>query len=174
VSDRVVYNYYRYYDPSTGRYVTSDPIGLLGGLNTYAYVGSNPLYWIDPFGLSGKAGEYDGNPDLPIEPLCPECAIPALKALRQLQLILQAEKELEQQLEKCKDNSELEKELEHLRKVEQELRQQLDKGRNQMSRERNQGHESNEHGLKKEVTESIPDEIAKVQERIRQIMDKLK
>ena len=43
-----------------------------------------------------------------------------------------------------------------------------------MSRERNQGYESNEHGLKKEVAESIPDEIAKVQERIRQIMDKLK
>jgi len=51
VSDREYYNYFRYYDPSTGRYVTADPIGLAGGLNTYSYVGNNPLYWIDPFGL---------------------------------------------------------------------------------------------------------------------------
>ena len=47
------YNYFRDYDPATGRYVQSDPIGLAGGLNTYGYVDSNPLYWIDLFGLSG-------------------------------------------------------------------------------------------------------------------------
>jgi len=45
------YNYYRYYDPATGRYVTSDPVGLYGGLNTYSYVGNNPMGWIDPYGL---------------------------------------------------------------------------------------------------------------------------
>jgi RHS repeat-associated protein len=45
------YNYFRYYDPSTGRYITSDPVGLQGGLNTYEYVKNNPLVGIDPYGL---------------------------------------------------------------------------------------------------------------------------
>lgn len=45
------YNYFRDYDPSTGRYVQSDPIGLDGGLNTYLYAEANPLFYIDPDGL---------------------------------------------------------------------------------------------------------------------------
>ena len=46
------YNYFRDYDPSLGRYVESDPIGLRGGLNTYSYVMNNPLKNIDINGLA--------------------------------------------------------------------------------------------------------------------------
>ncbi len=45
------YNRFRYYDPDVGRFVSQDPIGLLGGDNLYQYA-SNPIQWIDPLGLS--------------------------------------------------------------------------------------------------------------------------
>ena len=45
------YNYFRTYDPSTGRYITSDPIGLDGGIGTYVYVINNPLVYRDINGL---------------------------------------------------------------------------------------------------------------------------
>jgi len=46
------YNYFRIYDPNIGRYVESDPIGLHGGLSTYAYSLVNPIKYFDSTGLS--------------------------------------------------------------------------------------------------------------------------
>jgi RHS repeat-associated protein len=45
------YNYFRDYDPGTGRYIETDPIDLRAGPNPYVYAGNSPTKWIDPFGL---------------------------------------------------------------------------------------------------------------------------
>jgi RHS repeat-associated protein len=52
------YNYFRYYNPATGRYITPDPIGLEGEINLWPYVRNNPINWIDPLGLWRKKGQH--------------------------------------------------------------------------------------------------------------------
>jgi RHS repeat-associated protein len=55
------YNYFLDYDPRLGRYIESDPIGLAGGINTYAYGSNDPLGHIDALGTQGAAsGAADG------------------------------------------------------------------------------------------------------------------
>ena len=45
------YNYFRDYEPATGRYFQADPMGQAGGLGLYSYVDANPLQDADPLGL---------------------------------------------------------------------------------------------------------------------------
>ena len=54
-ADTVLYNYFRDYEPSTGRYIESDPIGLRGGLNTYGYGLQNSLRYTDRTGEATEA-----------------------------------------------------------------------------------------------------------------------
>jgi RHS repeat-associated protein len=53
------YNYHRYYISLAGRFINADPIGLLGGINVYAYVLNNPINSVDLFGLDSCKLEYD-------------------------------------------------------------------------------------------------------------------
>ncbi|KFJ12528.1 RHS repeat-associated core domain protein [Delftia acidovorans] len=51
------YNRHRYYDPALGRYISRDPIGLMGGINFYEYANTNPCNAYDPLGLQAVAAQ---------------------------------------------------------------------------------------------------------------------
>jgi RHS repeat-associated protein len=102
-SARSVYNYYRDYDPTTGRYLQPDPIGLAGGLNLYGYVGANPLRYSDQFGLI-----VPGDPD-------PSDEILIAMGLKRLYDLYKGAKG-------AKSAAELAKHLQKLNKAKDELR----------------------------------------------------
>ncbi|QOJ24279.1 MAG: RHS repeat protein [Gammaproteobacteria bacterium] len=54
------YNYFRYYEPETGRYISPDPIGLMGGMNIYTYVNGAPTIFTDPTGENPLLGAAIG------------------------------------------------------------------------------------------------------------------
>src|SRR4030066_726729 len=56
------YNYFRYYNPQTGRYITPDPIGLEGGINLFTYVAGNAVNFVDPLGLFMLSIKYSNKP----------------------------------------------------------------------------------------------------------------
>ncbi|MDN5650847.1 MAG: RHS domain-containing protein, partial [Acinetobacter sp.] len=57
------YNRYRYYEPYSARYLSKDPVGLIGGLNNSAYV-SDPNQWVDPMGLMANKSDKQRNQEI--------------------------------------------------------------------------------------------------------------
>lgn len=68
-STGVTYNHLRDYDASTGRYLQSDPLGVMGGASTYSYAYGSPLAGSDPHGLLVKATYSISDNELTVEDL---------------------------------------------------------------------------------------------------------
>ena len=79
-SSQTHYNYFRDYDPGTGRYIESDPAGLWDGVGTYTYVGGAPLTFVDPLGLA-PGDPYNTQDEAGIAAACDFNAISILKNL---------------------------------------------------------------------------------------------
>jgi len=60
------YNYFRTYDAGIGRYTSSDPMGLSDGINSFRYAASNPIMFIDPYGLYAT-GEWINQPRFSVQ-----------------------------------------------------------------------------------------------------------
>ncbi|WP_334676104.1 AHH domain-containing protein, partial [Escherichia coli] len=60
VESGLCYNRFRYYEPESGMYLVSDPLGLQGGEQTYRYV-PNPCGYVDPLGLVGCSTKLGKN-----------------------------------------------------------------------------------------------------------------
>ena len=74
------YNRNRYYNPSTGRFISPDPIGYGDGMNMYAYVKNDPMNGVDPMGLFANESEWEtcsipGYPDMDCTTVTPRIII---------------------------------------------------------------------------------------------------
>lgn len=92
----LAYNRYRYYDPEVGRYISADPVGLLGGGNLFAYP-TDPTTWVDPLGLwfskRTKERALDRARDDSGRVRCQECDVACVKPKKSMRGVTPSPKE---------------------------------------------------------------------------------